>query len=135
MSHGPAGTWPAAVAQCQGAAAAGRHGQEPRYQPTSIRPAATPRLSLCPECLRGHSCRGIRRRHVEDLEWLRGQAARSASLSSGCLSPTSPRPDQALGCGVGGSPGRDRKSTRLNSSHVEISYAVFCLKKKKKKNK
>src|SRR6266496_6093605 len=26
---------------------------------------------------------------------------------------------------------RDRKSTRLNSSHVEISYAVFCLKKKK----
>src|SRR6266511_4898635 len=30
---------------------------------------------------------------------------------------------------------RDRKSTRLNSSHVKISYAVFCLKKKKKKNK
>src|SRR5690606_41288605 len=31
--------------------------------------------------------------------------------------------------GVGG---EDRKSTRLNSSHVKISYAVFCLKKKKK---
>src|SRR5207249_8496869 len=31
--------------------------------------------------------------------------------------------------------GRDRKSTRLNSSHVSISYAVFCLKKKKKKKK
>src|SRR3989442_12023286 len=29
----------------------------------------------------------------------------------------------------------DRKSTRLNSSHVRISYAVFCLKKKKKKHK
>src|SRR5438034_1651414 len=29
--------------------------------------------------------------------------------------------------------GRDRKSTRLNSSHTVISYAVFCLKKKKKK--
>src|SRR5690554_2154225 len=29
----------------------------------------------------------------------------------------------------------DRKSTRLNSSHVRISYAVFCLKKKKKKTK
>src|SRR5690606_40306356 len=28
----------------------------------------------------------------------------------------------------------DRKSTRLNSSHVKISYAVFCLKKKKKHN-
>src|SRR5690606_40289502 len=30
---------------------------------------------------------------------------------------------------------RDRKSTRLNSSHVKISYAVFCLKKKKKKHR
>src|SRR5437773_6562108 len=29
----------------------------------------------------------------------------------------------------------DRKSTRLNSSHITISYAVFCLKKKKKKKK
>src|SRR5690606_41386430 len=31
--------------------------------------------------------------------------------------------------------GPDRKSTRLNSSHVKISYAVFCLKKKKKTKK
>src|SRR5690606_40130534 len=44
------------------------------------------------------------------------------------------------GGGAGGAPGGrarlaaapDRKSTRLNSSHVKISYAVFCLKKKKK---
>src|SRR5690606_41985101 len=40
------------------------------------------------------------------------------------------------GCGsnaqVAGRGGSDRKSTRLNSSHVKISYAVFCLKKKKK---
>src|SRR5262245_63600742 len=35
----------------------------------------------------------------------------------------------------GGAAGRaDRKSTRLNSSHLGISYAVFCLKKKNKKN-
>src|SRR5436190_17958041 len=34
-----------------------------------------------------------------------------------------------------GGPARDRKSTRLNSSHTVISYAVFCLKKKKKKIK
>src|SRR2546422_5151930 len=34
---------------------------------------------------------------------------------------------------VGGDPPGDRKSTRLNSSHGYISYAVFCLKKKKKK--
>src|SRR3712207_7173296 len=33
-----------------------------------------------------------------------------------------------------GRPQQDRKSTRLNSSHANISYAVFCLKKKKKKN-
>src|SRR4051794_41553122 len=32
------------------------------------------------------------------------------------------------------SPSEDRKSTRLNSSHPSISYAVFCLKKKKTKN-
>src|SRR5256885_10271898 len=35
----------------------------------------------------------------------------------------------------GRAPGPDRKSTRLNSSHLVISYAVFCLKKKKKKKK
>src|SRR5947209_16243865 len=33
---------------------------------------------------------------------------------------------------VGDHPQQDRKSTRLNSSHANISYAVFCLKKKKK---
>src|SRR5437868_10111241 len=44
------------------------------------------------------------------------------------------RVGQGLG-GVGDPHGvaGDRKSTRLNSSHVSISYAVFCLKKKKKK--
>src|SRR2546426_8775830 len=36
---------------------------------------------------------------------------------------------------AGGIAAADRKSTRLNSSHLVISYAVFCLKKKKKKNK
>src|SRR5579875_2605833 len=44
----------------------------------------------------------------------------------------------ALAVGPGGVPcpgGGDRKSTRLNSSHTVISYAVFCLKKKKTRNK
>src|SRR5438874_10486132 len=36
-----------------------------------------------------------------------------------------------LALASGAKPLEDRKSTRLNSSHVEISYAVFCLKKKK----
>src|SRR5438874_3976500 len=44
------------------------------------------------------------------------------------------RADQrALARRQGAGAGKDRKSTRLNSSHVEISYAVFCLKKKKNK--
>src|SRR5690349_23055271 len=37
----------------------------------------------------------------------------------------------AVSLRIGFVSGLDRKSTRLNSSHVEISYAVFCLKKKK----
>src|SRR5947209_16124026 len=48
---------------------------------------------------------------------------RSSDVS--CARNTSPMPPD---------PSQDRKSTRLNSSHANISYAVFCLKKKKKKN-
>src|SRR5690349_24245876 len=44
--------------------------------------------------------------------------------------PSPRRPPAAASSSVS-SPTTDRKSTRLNSSHVEISYAVFCLKKKK----
>src|SRR6516162_10800282 len=43
------------------------------------------------------------------------------------------QPRQAAGCPQRRWCRRDRKSTRLNSSHLVISYAVFCLKKKKKK--
>src|SRR5215467_15386465 len=52
-----------------------------------------------------------------------------------------PISDRLIGNPIEWSPGAqraqlpDRKSTRLNSSHLVISYAVFCLKKKKKKNK
>src|SRR5436309_2311169 len=41
------------------------------------------------------------------------------------------RVDQSVGITLSAGVGLDRKSTRLNSSHVKISYAVFCLKKKK----
>src|SRR2546430_10775766 len=44
------------------------------------------------------------------------------------LSPLSDAEEAAIVCGEQ----RDRKSTRLNSSHSQISYAVFCLKKKKR---
>src|SRR5438034_2421935 len=53
--------------------------------------------------------------------------------------PARHRPDSAVELDppdrLGLDLGRDRKSTRLNSSHTVISYAVFCLKKKNKDNK
>src|SRR5204862_6733920 len=53
--------------------------------------------------------------------------AHRRSFSRRARSPSRSRPARARR--------RDRKSTRLNSSHVEISYAVFCLKKKKQRKK
>src|SRR6266478_8905115 len=46
-----------------------------------------------------------------------------------------PRPSRWPSCPSAITTVLDRKSTRLNSSHSQISYAVFCLKKKKKKKK
>src|SRR5687768_17938665 len=43
--------------------------------------------------------------------------------------------DELFGAGAGATATGDRKSTRLNSSHGYISYAVFCLKKKKSYNR
>src|SRR5690606_41713943 len=59
------------------------------------------------------------------------QAVRRRRARGGGPAARPPAPGPA-GAGGGGArlPG-DRKSTRLNSSHVKISYAVFCLKKKK----
>src|SRR5690606_41854763 len=67
-------------------------------------------------------------------------AQRSAEPPGQCRADQQTQADQA-----GAEPGQaglraldiglqDRKSTRLNSSHVKISYAVFCLKKKKKQS-
>src|SRR6266511_4755742 len=80
------------------------------------------------------------------LCWCSSQA-RSSSPNSACIDPRLTSVPQ-LSCELiasaisklrssSSSPPRspmsaDRKSTRLNSSHVKISYAVFCLKKKKK---
>src|SRR5205814_10020868 len=66
----------------------------------------------------------------------RSRAAERRAVSVGVRR----RADRARGsrAGARGAPARrqlqDRKSTRLNSSHLGISYAVFCLKKKKHKN-
>src|SRR2546422_10693429 len=58
------------------------------------------------------------------ISWPSASAARTICRRSKSTTP---------GCGdqPGGRATRDRKSTRLNSSHGYISYAVFCLKKKK----
>src|SRR5207302_6580100 len=66
-----------------------------------------------------------------------GQPPQPWFLPSGCDLPfplaARSRPRAGTRAEVAGQPPGDRKSTRLNSSHVKISYAVFCLKKKKKK--
>src|SRR2546426_9150851 len=78
----------------------------------------------------GNQCEGARR------SW--GSARRAPALTNTVL--RGPRQPRLLGEGSGRELARryrasslDRKSTRLNSSHLVISYAVFCLKKKKKK--
>src|SRR2546426_1951449 len=57
-----------------------------------------------------------------------------SSLPEGGTDPSSPRRPGERGSPIlrPTGPTLDRKSTRLNSSHLVISYAVFCLKKKKK---
>src|SRR3712207_7854760 len=89
-----------------------------------------PRSTLFPytTLFRSHSAAGARggqavhdadRGRVLDLgAWHGGDWARGAGQGEG---------------GRGDRDCRDRKSTRLNSSHANISYAVFCLKKKKEK--
>src|SRR5690606_40376747 len=74
----------------------------------------TPAVGLVHAGWRG-TCQGIAARAVEAMARAFG---------------TRPRSCEAV---LGPSIGPDRKSTRLNSSHVKISYAVFCLKKKKTK--
>src|SRR5436189_1441970 len=76
----------------------------------------------------------------------RSSAASAASTAAGCRLPRQPvsvaaqrrrvafkgtRAKPSAGHSAGGNRLADRKSTRLNSSHRCISYAVFCLKKKK----
>src|SRR5204862_6474038 len=71
-------------------------------------------------CVTGDAARARGGRAGSDLPQVDGVSPRVAERQACDLRGR--RPDRRW---------RDRKSTRLNSSHVEISYAVFCLKKKK----
>src|SRR3712207_7386862 len=83
-----------------------------------------------------------RRRLLRSKDARQGYPGRVTSGPSRCLMGTSGVPTAGWSSRYRISSGtpvslpvelRDRKSTRLNSSHANISYAVFCLKKKKKK--
>src|SRR5436853_4436098 len=63
-----------------------------------------------------------------------GPGRQQLRLGRGRAPPSAPAAQEAGRQGAAADdPAADRKSTRLNSSHLGISYAVFCLKKKKKK--
>src|SRR5690349_24042770 len=83
-----------------------------------------PRSTLFPYTTLFRSAAGVRRR-------ISAPAAVSAATVPAATVPAAAVP--AAATTVPATATVDRKSTRLNSSHVEISYAVFCLKKKKKK--
>src|SRR5207302_10391064 len=105
----------------------------PRLFPLRGRQGASGDEALCSSgnplhCLasaRQGRCRGSLRHHVFPA---RG-AFRAAALDPAGGARRVWEPDDAAARKA-----PDRKSTRLNSSHVKISYAVFCLKKKKKKS-
>src|SRR2546430_4221183 len=77
-----------------------------------------PRSPLFPSTTLFRSLFVLRNDHLQELDDARPPHRLSARPAAG-------RDRRALP--------RDRKSTRLNSSHSQISYAVFCLKKKKKR--
>src|SRR5690625_7059212 len=85
-----------------------------------------PRSTLFPYTTLFRS-RNIARRLSQVKDALRGYRSRLASAVAAGHAPPIRQVDACI------VQSQDRKSTRLNSSHVAISYAVFCLKKKKLK--
>src|SRR2546430_7239522 len=94
------------------------------------------RFSLRPSTSAGPPNRGVRHRCVPlngRPIFLHAPYSRQGFFSGTANRNLSPAPLRREGAGetISRSEKKDRKSTRLNSSHSQISYAVFCLKKKK----
>src|SRR5207253_10877710 len=110
------------------------HGSYPRlrlsiFLPSLLSlPPPPPRSTLFPYTTLFRSSRFRPAPHCSALPASRPAPAAPEARRSTATPTTSPTAPSGLRC----SRSRDRKSTRLNSSHVAISYAVFCLKKKKK---
>src|SRR5207253_11413726 len=91
----------------------------PTRRSSDLRPVDIERVVTASELLPGVGDLGVRDRR-------RPIAAEHLEIVSEC-----PAESGTLEVAVAAAVAQDRKSTRLNSSHVAISYAVFCLKKKK----
>src|SRR3712207_8440167 len=90
-----------------------------------------PRSTLFPYTTLFRSCRRAEAARGEPLDPQQRGLGRGDRLRQGGSRPQPPAPDAAGLRQRRPPPPQDRKSTRLNSSHANISYAVFCLKKKK----
>src|SRR3712207_6992239 len=93
-----------------------------------------PRSTLFPytTLFRSRSQRTVRAlAHPDALGWLRGMFGSRVTVGEPVADG---RVEVEIGFGDTHDPVQDRKSTRPNSSHANISYAVFCLKKKKTNN-
>src|SRR3712207_7402793 len=95
-----------------------------------------PRSTLFPYTTLFRSPRRLARAHGLPLAPVPADEGRAGAARGGAEPRVEPAPrrprlvDARARVGARCGAGRDRKSTRLNSSHANISYAVFCLKKK-----
>src|SRR5256885_4348497 len=103
---------------------------------TSTRPVASMSTSMAlPRKMRFHHCADMGSCAIRSRNCSHSVRGNSIRQPWGCLVRVTwpwAMATRASRCRVGTDSRPDRKSTRLNSSHLVISYAVFCLKKKKK---
>src|SRR5207253_6301104 len=107
------------------------HDADVRYRRRASQ--AEPKAKAPPYLAHPRLSQDYKRRRVSRLPLLRDSLDRTPASNEQWSAEHLPGWDRT-GCIRRGNAETDRKSTRLNSSHVAISYAVFCLKKKKRAN-